>query len=111
MRRPDGVLSDTGPGLEHPSIAAPKWSWLTSILWRQSHCSDKGTPMQAEPVRGLSAPIPQGRKDLYKRNGNEEAIQACYDQLPSGPPLSEILDTANRLQRVRQAKTPNHDDY
>jgi hypothetical protein len=66
--------------------------------------------MQAEPVRGLSAPIPQERKDLYQRDGNEEAIQACYDLLSSGRPLSEILDAAKRLRRLNKARQSNLGD-
>ena len=66
--------------------------------------------MQAEPVRGLSAPIPQERKDLYQRDGNEEAIQACYDLLSSGRPLSEILDAAKRLPRLNKARQSNLGD-
>ena len=66
--------------------------------------------MQAEPVRGLSAPIPQERKDLYQRDGNEEAIQACYDLLSSGRPLLEILDAAKRLPGLKKVPQSNLGD-
>ena len=66
--------------------------------------------MDAEPVQGLSAPILQEWKEPNQRDGSEEAIQACYDLLSSGRPLSEILDAAKRLPRLNKVPQSNLGD-
>jgi hypothetical protein len=56
-----------------------------------------GTVMGAEPLQGLSASVLEGRKDHFRPDSSEEAIQACYDLLSSGYPLSDILVALKQL--------------
>jgi hypothetical protein len=49
--------------------------------------------MKAEPLQGVS----EGRKDHFRSDSSEEAIQVCYDLLSSGNRLSDILVALKRL--------------
>src|SRR5438874_188621 len=60
--------------------------------------------MEAEPSGGASLPISQGRKHSFRSDGSEEAIQACYDLLSSGQPLTEILVALKRLGPLNKAQ-------
>ena len=53
--------------------------------------------MKAEPAQGLSASFPQEQKEPFRSDRSEETIQACYDLISSGQPLSEILVALKRV--------------
>jgi hypothetical protein len=53
--------------------------------------------MKAEPLQSVSVSISQQPKDRSRSDASEQAIQACYDLLSSGQPLSEILVALKQL--------------
>src|ERR1700732_5229020 len=62
--------------------------------------------METMPSQGLiSAPIPEQSKNRFGSDGSEEAIQACYDLLSSGYPLSEILVALKRLGPLNKVQS------
>jgi len=67
--------------------------------------------METEPARCFNESISQEHKDHFRSDAGEETIQACYDLISSGHPLSEILaalkqlgslDTQRESERGRQ---------
>ena len=53
--------------------------------------------METEPARCLNESISQEQKDHFRSDAGEETIQACYDLISSGHPLSEILVALKQL--------------
>jgi len=51
--------------------------------------------MTAEPAQGLSASFQE--KEYFRSDRSEETIQACYELISSGQPLSEILVALKQL--------------
>ena len=58
--------------------------------------------MEAEPVRGGTASIPEP-KNPSRPDGREAIIQSCYELLCSGDALSEVLEKAKRLSDLSKA--------
>jgi hypothetical protein len=63
--------------------------------------------MQAEPVQDSRASVHPELKDPFRSDLSDEAIQACYELLSSGRPLSEILDAAKRIASTNKASHSN----
>jgi hypothetical protein len=53
--------------------------------------------METEPAQCLNESISQQQKDHFRSDAGEETIQACYDLISSGHPLSEILVALKQL--------------
>ena len=53
--------------------------------------------MTAEPAQGLSVSLPQDPKEHLRSDRSEETIEACYELISSGQPLSEILVALKQL--------------
>jgi hypothetical protein len=53
--------------------------------------------METEPAQCLNESISQEQKDHFRSDAGEETIQACYDLISSGHPLSEILVALKQL--------------
>src|SRR5205807_7381319 len=68
----------------------------------KSNVSAKGTDMQAESAPGSSASVYPELKDRSRSDDRERAVQACYELLSSGHPLSEILDAAKRVANLNK---------
>ena len=60
--------------------------------------------MKAEPVQQVSVPISQEPKDR-RSAANPQAIQACYDLLSSGQPLSEVLVALKQLGPLKNTQS------
>jgi len=86
--------------VKHDAIAAE--SWLILGRSKKDAVRDKGDCMEAEPVRGGTASIPEP-KNPSRSDGREAIIQSCYDLLCSGQALSEVLEKAKRLSDLSKA--------
>jgi hypothetical protein len=86
--------------VKHDAIAAE--SWLILGRSKKDAVRDKGDCMEAEPVRGGTASIPEP-KNPSRSNGREAIIQSCYELLCSGQALSEVLEKAKRLSDLSKA--------
>jgi hypothetical protein len=53
--------------------------------------------METEPARCFNESISQEHQDHFRSDAGEETIQACYDLISSGRPLSEILVALKQL--------------
>jgi hypothetical protein len=53
--------------------------------------------MTAEPAQGLRVSLPQDQKEHFRSDRSEETIQACYELISSGQPLSDILVALKQL--------------
>jgi hypothetical protein len=53
--------------------------------------------METGPARCFNESISQEQKDHFRSDAGEETIQACYDLISSGRPLSEILAALKQL--------------
>jgi hypothetical protein len=53
--------------------------------------------METEPAQCLKESISPEQKDHFRSDAGKEAIQACYDLISSGHPLSEILAALKQL--------------
>src|SRR5437762_10202714 len=56
--------------------------------------------METEPAQCLNESISQEQKDHFRSDAGEETIQACYDLISSGYPLSEILAALKQVGRL-----------
>ena len=63
--------------------------------------------MEAEPVQSIRASIHPELKDPLRSDLSNQAIQACYELLSSGHPLSEVLDAAKRIVSANKASQSN----
>jgi hypothetical protein len=63
--------------------------------------------MEAEPVQSIRASIHPELKDPLRSDLSDQAIQACYELLSSGHPLSEVLDAAKRIVSANKASQSN----
>src|SRR5207302_6733381 len=59
--------------------------------------ASEGTVMETEPAQCLNETISQEQKEHFRSDAGEETIQACYDLISSGQPLSEILVALKQL--------------
>ena len=75
--------------------------------------------METEPAQCLNESISQQQKDHFRSDAGEETIQACYDLISSGHPLSEILvalkqlgplDKRRQSERGVQSSDPQNGD-
>lgn len=64
----------------------------------------RGKAMKTEPLQQISLPISREPKDRHS-GANPQAIQACYDLLSSGQPLSEILVALKQLGRLNNTQS------
>jgi hypothetical protein len=63
----------------------------------ESRLHPRGTVMETGPARCLNESISQEQKDHFRSDAGEETIQACYDLISSGRPLSEILAALKQI--------------